>query len=154
MPNLKKTTFGVSVFDLRHRFLMVVGVILIAACSRQVGADTSKRLEGTWNLKGTNFNGGVYQSTLVVGTNGLYIAKISTHYPSDRSVRNDRVSGSIQIKQGMVIDTVTKHSNTNAVLPWISRGRIIRFDDGELVVEWEGSNRGELPSTSHFLKMK
>ena len=154
MPNLKKTKRGDFVTQLQHPLGMIVCVLLITACSRQVSADPSKKLEGSWSLKGTNLNGGIYQSTLVIGTNGLYVANISTYSASDMIVRSNRVSGIIQLKKDMFIDTITKHSNSNAVLPWTSRGRIIRFDDQEIVVEWEVSDHGELPSISYFRKMK
>jgi hypothetical protein len=46
------------------------------------------------------------------------------------------LEGTWQVKKGVLIDTNTKHSDTNATaLPIISRVRIIRADDEELVLE-------------------
>jgi len=43
------------------------------------------------------------------------------------------VEGTFHLKDGMLIDTVLKHSNANAVLPMITRSRVLRIDSREKV---------------------
>jgi len=49
--------------------------------------------------------------------------------------------GKFEVRDGVLIDTMTKNSSTNARLPMISRYRIIRSDRRELVIGVETDGR-------------
>jgi hypothetical protein len=54
-------------------------------------------------------------------------------------VRAFIVQGIMKVEEGFVVDTMTSHSNTNAVLPHTSRAKIISLNEDEIVAKWEGS---------------
>jgi hypothetical protein len=55
----------------------------------------------------------------------------------------------MKIDGGFIVDTMTKHSNTNAPIPHTSRAKIIRLSEGEIVARWEGA---EAESTMRKVK--
>jgi hypothetical protein len=91
-------------------------------------------LPGIWHVDKAEPSGGDFHSTIKVASNGSYTCQITSHSPSD-GLRKSGLEGTFQVKDGVLIDTMTKNSNTNAVLPMISRYRILRADDRELVLE-------------------
>jgi hypothetical protein len=53
------------------------------------------------------------------------------------SVRTNALEGTIRAKNGILTDTMTKHSNTSAVLPMVTQVRIVRIDEAEMVLKWD-----------------
>ena len=51
------------------------------------------------------------------------------------------ISGTFEMRDGVLISTETKDSQTNAVLPRVARARIVRFDDRELDLRFDGDKR-------------
>ena len=51
------------------------------------------------------------------------------------------IEGTLEVRDGFVIDTMTKHSQTNAPVPVTNRQRIVRMDSREMVLNsphsWE-----------------
>jgi hypothetical protein len=85
-----------------------------------------------------------FTSVATIASDGSYTARYTNVGPA--WVNEGFIEGTQQIKDGYLIDTMTKHSNTNAVLPVILRARIIQFDDHQLVLQWEkmGTNQAIL----------
>ena len=54
-----------------------------------------------------------------------------------------KIEGTMQIKDGFIIDTWTNHTNTNAPSPHTVRGQIIRQSGRELAAKWEGEMQSE-----------
>ena len=57
---------------------------------------------------------------------------------SSNWVRAFTVQGIMKVEEGFVVDTMTNHSNTNAVLPHTTRAKIISLNEDEIVAKWEG----------------
>jgi hypothetical protein len=51
-----------------------------------------------------------------------------------------------QVQAGLLIDTMTNNSNTNAQLPLIWRARIVRIDDHEMVLRPEPTEEWAYPT--------
>lgn len=74
---------------------------------------------------------------MILDSEGRYVCSGSV--TSTNVARPFMIRGTMKIEDGFVVDTMTKHSNTNATLPQTSRGKIIRQTDRELVARWEGT---------------
>src|SRR5260221_7266894 len=124
-----------GVFRSRKKATMIA-MVLFVGCSRRGDAGVRKNLPGTWVVSGVYPSGGDFKSTITVAPNGSYTCQIITHGTSN-SVRMFELEGKLLVKDGVLIDTMTKHSNTNAThLPVTYRGRILRADKRELVVNY------------------
>lgn len=60
----------------------------------------------------------------------------------------------MKIRGGFLIDTMTKHSNTNAVLPTIFTNRIVRMNDTEIVMRMDTNAGSYMPSTTEIVFRK
>jgi hypothetical protein len=118
---------------------------VLGGCSRDADAQVRKRLPGTWVLTGTHRNGSTFTSTIAVSKAGNYVCRIVSHGESG-SERSFDLKGMFRVQGGVLIDTITNHSNTNAVLPMIMRARIVHFDDREMVLESEPNQEVEFPT--------
>jgi hypothetical protein len=98
-------------------------------------AELQQQLSGTWKVERDFTNGGLFQSTVMVASNGIYVCD-ATNFGS-KGVRPVHIEGTWEIKDGFLIDTMTKHSHTNARLPFVSSEKIIHFSTNELVVQYE-----------------
>ncbi len=110
--------------------------LAVAGCKRHGDAQVGDKLTGNWVATGSYRNGGNFKSTLTIGRSGNYVCHLVTQGESGPT-RTNALEGTFQIKDGILTDTVTKHSNTNAVLPMITRARIVRIDEGEMVLKWD-----------------
>ena len=68
-------------------------------------------------------------------------------------IRTADIEGKFQVRDGVLIDTMTKHSNTNAVLPRSTRARIVRINDREMVLNSE-SLGGQVSPTNDVVFRK
>jgi hypothetical protein len=75
-------------------------------------------------------------STVTIDRSGNYVCHLVTQRESGPT-RTNALEGTFQIKDRVLLDTVTKDSNTNAVLPMITRARIVRIDEGEMILKWD-----------------
>jgi hypothetical protein len=125
---------------------------LLAGCKRQSDARVPKGLSGTWVATGNYSSGTIFTSTITFDQNSNYVCRIVTQGASG-TTRTSDIAGNFQIRGGMLIDTMTKHSNTNAVLPTSMPTRIARIDDREMVLKWE-SIEGEHSPTNDVVFRK
>ncbi len=89
------------------------------------------RLAGTWIVN----VGGNVQFITTVTPNGTYVCRLD-------GLTNGvtrRLEGTEQIKNGFLIDLCTYDSQTNTSVPRTNRFRIIRMNDHEMVLKWDGN---------------
>jgi hypothetical protein len=122
------------------RFLIFALVMLLAGCNRQGDAQARKNLPGTWTLVADGKNP---KSTIIVDPNGDYICEVIAQSSWDGVTRTYNLAGRWEVRDGILIDTMTKNSSTNARLPMISRSRIVRSDRRELVINVETNSSGD-----------
>jgi len=127
-------------------FALLILASVLAGCSRQTDARVPKDLAGTWIATGSYSNGDSFKSTITFDRSSNYVCQIVRQGASG-TTRTSDMEGNFQIQDGMLIDTMTKHSNTNAVLPTSTRTRIVRIDAREMVLKWE-SIEGEHSPTN------
>jgi len=94
----------------------------------QVSDDAKLRqqIAGTWTL---SLDGGV-RSTIIFGSHGDYSCKV---IGSD-GVQIAQLEGTFEVKDGFLVDTVLKDSQTDAQVPRTSRAAIVRMGEQELVL--------------------
>jgi hypothetical protein len=81
-----------------------------------------RNLTGTWAVDFGSFT---------VRQDGSYIAQFSSP-TAGRVVTNE---GTFQVRDGYMINTMTKSSRTNAHVPYVSRVRILQADSSEMVID-------------------
>ena len=84
-------------------------------------------LTGTWSLS----VGAHIRSTSTINPDGSYMCQV-TGLPNGQ-VAN--FAGTMKVKDGFLIDTVTSDSQAGLRVPRTTQARIVRFDDHELVVK-------------------
>ncbi len=128
------------------RLILITTVLMVAGCSRSSDAEARKKLQGTWVANGSGLHGDDFNSTISIDSGGGYVCKVITHSPFySRTITSD-LAGTLRITNGFLIDTTTQHSNTNAVLPYVTKFRIVRLDNRELVLSPYLSNDWEFPT--------
>jgi hypothetical protein len=118
-------------------YLLSVALLLVG-CGREKTSTAASRFPvGTWVCEFDYPNGSHFKSTTVVSSGGRYLCH-GTSTGTNNISRSFELEGSWEIRDGFLIDTMTKHSQTNAPVPTTSRAQIIRRSDSELVTKWEG----------------
>ena len=114
--------------------------LLAVGCSRR---DTTiqKELTGTW----TRHSGADFAVTNVIAADGSYVCQLFGNPNS----RVDTLEGTLIAKNGVLIDTVTKDSETNQQTPRVMQWQIVRIDEHEL--DLSGNNGG---TTSTLYKVE
>src|SRR5262245_44507920 len=107
-------------------FLAFAAFFLLSGCNRKEDAANRQKLVGSWIVEGSYPHGGHFKRAITVAPDGHYTCQIASVNPHDSITRTSNIAGTFEINDGVLIDTVTKHSNSNAVLPIVSRGRIVR----------------------------
>lgn len=118
---------------MRVVFLLLALTATLAGCKRPASSLSA----GTWKCDLDDPRGGHFRSTVILDSQGRYVCNGSV--PTSSGVRAFTVEGTMKIDGGFIVDTMTKHSNTNAQLPHTSRAKIIRLSEGEIVAKWEGT---------------
>lgn len=118
---------------------------VFSGCRRGADAQVQKELSGKWVATGAYRNGGTFTSNVLVDRAGNYHCRITAHLQSGTD-RSFDLLGNFKVQGGVLIDTATNHSSTNAVLPMISRARIVRFDGREMALKWEKNEDVNFPS--------
>ena len=108
-------------------------VVLVIAAALLWQHFNQSKLTGTWVF---DFDDNV-QSVITVAPNGSYVC----HVEGLTNGRVVKLEGTMQIKDGFVIDLCTNDSQTNAAVPRTMRGRIIRMNDHEMVLKWNGMTK-------------
>ncbi len=109
--------------------------LVLAGCG---GEKTSQVPIGTWTLESDNANGGHFESKMVVAADGRYVCHGVT-MGTNKIPRTLEIEGTLQVKGGFVVDTMTKTSQTNAPVPVTFRERIVRMDGQEMVLNSSNS---------------
>ena len=102
--------------------------LLLTGCGRR-DAKIQQELTGTWVV---DFGHGMSDRT-AIHSDGSFESQI-TGYTNGSVVS---LEGTFLAKDGELVETVTKHSQTNAPVPFVMHGHIIRFDGHELVTKWD-----------------
>jgi hypothetical protein len=124
---MKKLIIGVLVS------LLIIATLLFWPRSKPSRDEAiRKNLPGTWVV---DWGHGV-SSTSVIGTDDSYVCQI-TGFTNGMAVK---LEGVIQVKDGFLVDTTKKSSQTNAHVPYVGRERIIRAGAHEMVVSLIGGN--------------
>lgn len=91
-------------------------------------ADIRQRLPGTWLFDSP---GHYFRSTLTIASNGGYVCQLTVS--NRQSIRTNELEGTYQVKDGILIDTITKSSITNEPVPLVFSNQIIRVNNSEFV---------------------
>jgi hypothetical protein len=116
--------------------LVLTLVFVLAGCSRRGDARLQEDLTGTWVATGSNANGGGFKSTVDISPNGNYLCQLVGSSKSGQNQTNS-LEGNFMIRDGEVIDTVTKRDSIHETVPNSTRARIIRIDGREMVLHWD-----------------
>jgi hypothetical protein len=118
-------------------FLLFTLLLVVVGCSHRRDAEVRKNLPGTWRLDLAFTNDWGSQSTFAVDENGDFICQ--TVSPS--GVHTAELSGTFQVKDGFLIETITNTTQPGISkrLPFVSRAQIISADDHRLVILNEGT---------------
>ena len=130
---------GGSAFYVRHHYALMKNTItfiflglLLTGCSHS-DSEIQRQLTGTWVETGDSF-----RSTRVVSPSGSFDFQISG-LTNGVTVKEE---GTLLARDGGLIITLTKDSRTNAAFsPQGLRGRIVRLNDQEMVVRWDGIDK-------------
>jgi hypothetical protein len=132
-------------------WLLLAAILLSAGCKPQGDAKVRRNLPGSWIAAGNYPEGGRFTNTITVDPTGGYVCHVAA-YGTDGILRTSDLAGKFEVRDGMLIDTMTRHSNTNAPLPSTSRCRIVRFDGRDLVITPDESVRGNLKTNEVVLR--
>jgi hypothetical protein len=118
---------------MRFIFSLIALSLLLTSCSRN-DARMQRELKGTWV---TDFpdevHGALIHSTCVIQADGSYFGRLDG-YTNGNVVT---LEGKIYVKDGVMVNTCTKHSDARAMVPFVRHDRIVRIDDHELVMRPE-----------------
>ena len=94
--------------------------------------DFSRRLAGSWSWEVENIRG-----TNMVASDGSFTNQLtfSHHDPTNTY----QMAGTWRIKDGRLIETITRDSKKSAQIPRTLTGQIIRVNAIDFVVVWQGS---------------
>lgn len=125
-------------FDPRTRLLSLplICLLFLNACKRESikPQPDARLLVGTW-LSDQSYQSGYYKITTVVAPDGTWVASIVSECKlCPDGVKIYDLAGTLELKDGILVDTITKHSQTNAPLPIKSYGEIIKLDESILIV--------------------
>ena len=117
---------------------MLVLMLSACSCSDRTKAPASdlelqKKLVGSWRADVQLPEGTHVQSRTIVDTGGSYFMYLTNTIAG--RVRSDTLAGTLQIRDGLMIDTITNDFTEHTLLPRSGGvARIIRFEEHELTV--------------------
>jgi len=116
---------------IRFTFALLTLVIFVGCGHQNDTSDTAvrKNLPGTWHSDVAPQT----ESKFMVSANGDFECK-TTFQGDTNGMQTIELEGTFQVKDGILIETVTKSSQTNAHVPFVSRARVIQADDHEMVI--------------------
>jgi hypothetical protein len=123
----KRTIIGFSV-------VIVVACMLLLWQHVKISRDRDFRqsLAGVWSWEFANM-----RCTNAVAADGSFTYQAMFNHPERTNTY--QMTGTWQIKNGSLIETVTSDSNEAARVPRTRSGRIVRVNASEFVVTWQGS---------------
>jgi hypothetical protein len=117
---------------MKYTITFIFLALLLTGCGRR-DAKIQQQLTGTWVETGDS-----YRSTRVVSPSGSFDFQI-TSLTNGITVKE---AGTFLVRDGDLIVTVTNDSRTNAsLMPQGLHGRIVRLDEHDLVVRWDGIDK-------------
>jgi hypothetical protein len=115
--------------------ILAVVALILSACSREPKR-SQQLLVGTWSMTANWQNGDIATTTISIGPDGKYVCQVVGHGRSGTEQTQD-MQGTWLVQSGVLIDTETNSSNTNAPLPIVSRAVIVGMDDREMLLRRE-----------------
>ena len=117
-------------------FICLLSIFLPLGCSHHPESDEAlqQRLVGTWRYRESFGSSVTIRSDLAftVTSNGGYASKVTLP-------RTHTLTGTAEVKNGLLIISVTNLDNATVPSPLVDRQTIVRFDSEELVVRSKGS---------------
>jgi hypothetical protein len=117
------------------------GQSVVVTNSLPSDAAIQQKMTGTWFQEYAP----VSQSTIMIASNGNYVAYHTTGRIRTNNLEEilevNRLEGTLEVRGGMMIDTLKKSSITNEPLPLVFTNVIIRVTDRELV--YRAQNRSQ-----------
>ena len=132
--------FSLGIIELTVKTILTFVLLsfLITGCSRR-DATIQKELAGTWHRAA-----GGFQVTNVIAADGSYQVQVV----GLNNVTVGITEGSLIAKNGLLIDTMTKNSNTNVQTPKVVQWQIVHIDKHELVMSSQfNTDKGPLEKT-------
>jgi hypothetical protein len=119
----------------RTTFIILAAGFALLSCKQNEDLRAQGKLAGTW-LFHTNTTQGVDLTyTITVAPDGSFVCRQAQTVGQEST--NYTLEGVYRVKDGVVIETVTKHSHPGYVVPSVVRGRLIKLDAHEWVVQNE-----------------
>ena len=113
--------------------------VLLSSCRHPSGA----KLEGTWLLDGVSPDGVTFHSVIKVSPDGRHSCQTSA-YTNSALAYTVTTEGTLQIEDGYLIETITKHSGHHVSVPRTDRARIITFDKRKIVARGDTNSVEEV----------
>ncbi|MSU59919.1 MAG: hypothetical protein EXS35_17420 [Pedosphaera sp.] len=137
---------------MRLTLILLLACLLVTACNRHGASTPDKFPPGTWVVEGNYPWDAKFKSTVVVAQDGVYRCQLVTHNSSN-VVRTVEFEGTFQIQDGMLVDTVTKHSQTNGPASITTRERILRISPREIATTRSEDAATNSPNETVFRKI-
>jgi hypothetical protein len=115
-------------------FTFILLSLLLTGCGRS-DVQIQHEITGTWLV---HF-GGKVQCVNVISPDGSYTATI-TGFVNGNVIR---IQGTIRAQDGELVETITRDTDPNQMLPMIVSGQIITLDGRQMITKWGGN-----PSTT------
>ena len=117
-------------------FICMLSTFLPLGCSRHPESEAAlqKRLVGTWRYHESSGTGAKTRGDLVftVTSDGGYTSRVTIP-------QTHALAGTAEVKNGLLIVTITNRDNATVPSPLVDHQTIVRFENEELVVRSEGS---------------
>jgi hypothetical protein len=113
---------------MKNAFTFIILCLLLTACGRS-DARIQKQVTGTWVVDAGNN----IRSVNLIRPDGSFATKV-TGFTNGSVVL---IEGTFRVKNGELVETVTKSSQTNEKVPFVVHGKIIRLNDHEMVAKWD-----------------
>jgi hypothetical protein len=125
--------------------ILAILALIVSACNQNPDARAQKLLVGTWSMT-ANYEWG-YNATITIsiGPDGKYVCQVVGRGESGTE-RTFDMQGTWHVQNGVLIDTMIYNSTTNYTLPSVSRGRIVRIDNREMLLRWERNEGWDYPT--------
>jgi hypothetical protein len=113
---------------MRHAFTFILLCLLLTACGRG-DARIQKQVTGMWLVDiGNNV-----RSLNVIRPDGGFAAKVAGF--TNGSVV--MIEGTFLVKNGALVETVTKSSQPDEQVPFVVQGKIISLTPHEMITRWD-----------------
>ena len=115
--------------------VIVLGIILTGCSKAPSDAEVSKNLPGAWHVVPSSAEQNGNKIIFTIAPNGDF----TRHGVSSDGVHSSLdIAGTLKVQDGYLIETITNSSQRGARLPRVTREKIIRANDHEMVVVIEG----------------